>query len=182
MKINLFTIILIFFIAFPIYGEMEKTAIPCENKICFYWWPILPKIDGWHQDKEFCYKFKANTQAPDNFTFGNAETVIYAKALYKPRIPETKTLEGLISNDIKEFNTHEPNLIITKVESLVTSDGKVLVTYTFFPEEKGNWEKVAYGEEGEYYLIFTLSSRSKAGFNSNLSVFKKFIENYKENP
>jgi len=35
-------------------AEMVKTAVPdCKtNQICFYWWPKLPELVGWHSDEE----------------------------------------------------------------------------------------------------------------------------------
>jgi len=44
------------------------------------------------------------------------------------------------------------------------------------------WEKVSYGEEGEFYLIFTLSSRSEQGFKAALKDYELFISRYKETP
>jgi hypothetical protein len=121
-----------------------------------------------------------NVQVPDGFTFSNAETVIYAKASYKPRIPETTSLEIFINNDKADFLKDDPTIAITKVPGLKTSDGKALETYTFFPKVKGNWEEVSYGEEVDFYLIFTISSRSHAGFLATLPVYEQYIARYKE--
>jgi hypothetical protein len=84
-------------------AEMEKTALSCETGMCLRWWPKLPHIEGWHQDREQSYNYRANALAPDGFTFADAETVMYATALFKPRIPETRSLEMLIANDKSSF-------------------------------------------------------------------------------
>ncbi len=166
-----------------LHAEIEKYAIPDEKcgKICFYWWPKLPTVEGWHHDKQQSYAFSANAQAPNGFTFANAETVIYAKALFKPRMPETKTLEKLIINDHNRFKT-ETDVIIKKSKSFITSDKNNLISYTFSPKVKGNWEHVSYGEEGEFFLIFTISSRSKSGLEKAMKTYEEYISRYNEKP
>ncbi len=163
-------------------AEIEKVAVPCEKGICLYWWPKLVAVEGWHHDWDHSYHYSVNAQAPDGYTFANAESVIYAKALYKPRIPKTTSLEMLIKGDKERFVSRDPNLVVSEVGPLVTGDGQILKSLTFFPKENGNWEQVSYGEEGEFYLIFTLSSRTKEGFTRTLNAYKKFISQYKEKP
>jgi hypothetical protein len=178
--INLIVILLVFSVSAN--AEIEKIAMPCEQKLCFYWWPELPNVQGWHQDREHSYMYGANTQAPDGFTFGNAEAVVYAKALYKPRIPKTDSLEMLIIGDKKQFLSRDPNIIVTEVDPVITGDGQILKSFTFFPKGEGNWEQVSYGEEGEFYLVFAVSSRTKDGFTKVLGAYKRFISQYKEKP
>ena len=170
-------------ISFSAKAEIYKVVIPDERcgKMCFYWWPVLPDIDGWQQDMPNSYHYSANAQAPEGESFSNAESVIYAKALYKPRIPNTKTLVQLIEEDKNDFKQNS-NSVITKLESLATSDGMALTSYQFFPRDKGNYERVSYGEEGEFYLVFTLSSRSEESYQSTMPVYKQFIEQYSEMP
>jgi len=173
-------IIALLFAAPSAQAEIEKIAIPDENGMHLYWWPKLPIVAGWHQDRDQCFKFKVNALAPDNATFANAETVMYAKAIFKPRDPEIKSLEMLIARDRSIFLEDTPGIEIQEAKSLVTADGKKFRSYTFFPKGSGNWERVTYGEEGEFFLIFTVSSRSKAGYNATESTYEKLVALYKE--
>ena len=163
-------------------AEIEKVALPCQQGFCFYWWPKLAAVEGWHHDREHSYRYSANAQAPDGYTFANAESVIYAKAFYKPRVPKTTSLEILIKEDQEQFLSRDPNITVSQVDSMVTGDGHVLKSFTFFPKEKGNWEQVSYGEEADFYLIFTVSSRTKEGFQKTLDAYEKFIKRYTEKP
>lgn len=160
--------------------EIEKVGQVCDKGICLAWWPKLDPAKAWHHDDGASWAVGANVQVPDGFTFSNAETIIYAKASYKPRIPDTTSLDILIKDDKADFLKHDPSVAITKVPSLKTKDGKALETYTFFSINMGNWEEVSYGEEGDYYLIFTISSKSRAGFLTTLPVFEQYIAHYKE--
>lgn len=175
-------ILLLFLISAPTQAEIYKTAVPSESGMKFYWWPVLPKIKGWHHERNFSLMYSSNTQAPDGFTFVNSESVIYAKAIFKPRRKNIKSLNELIESDKNEFIKNNKNLIINEVNSLTTSDGNKLKSFTFSPKVKGNWERVSYGEENDFYLIFTLSSRSKNGYSESLKDYEKFISNYKQNP
>ncbi len=164
-------------------AEIYKVAIPdgkCGT-VCFYWWPVLPAIDGWHQDMPNSYHYRANTQAPTGESFSKAESVIYAKALFKPRIPETKSISQLIENDKNDFK-QSSNPIMTQLEPLKAGDGKEFKSYQFFPRDNGNYERVSYAEEGEFFLVFTLSSRSKEGYESTMPIYLKFVEQYREKP
>jgi len=163
-------------------AEIEKLAVPCGQQICFYWWPKLAAVKGWHHDREHSFYYSANAQAPDGTTFADAESVIYAKALYKPRIPETKSLEDLIDRDKKAFLSRDPHIVYAEAEPPVTSDGRTLKSFTFFPGKAGSWEQVSYGEEDDFYLIFTVSSRTKEGFAKAAEDYRTFIRQYKKNP
>ena len=162
------------------WPEIEKVGRVCGNGICPAWWPKLEPVKGWHHEDEASFANNSNFQVPDGFTFSNAETVIYARALYKPRNPEATSLEVLIKNDRSEFLKEDSSIEIAKVPPLKTKDGKALETYRFFPKANGNWEEVSYGEEGDFYLIFTISSRSRAGFLASLPVYEQYIAQYKE--
>ena len=180
---RIFLILIFSGFSVSVFAEIYKVAIPDERcgKMCFYWWPVLPKVDGWEQDMPNSYHFSANTQAPTGESFSNAESVIYAKALFKPRIPDTKSLSQLITEDQNKFKEHS-SAIINQLESLNTSDGIELKSYQFFPNGKGNYERVSYGEEGEFYLVFTLSSRSKVGYESSMPSYLQFVGQYREKP
>lgn len=164
------------------HAEIEKIAIPAEKGFSFYWWPKLTPVDGWHQDREHSFFYSANALAPDGFTFKNAESVMYARAVFKSREPDIKSLETLIENDRMDFEANVPGISIHEVAALYSSGGQTFRSFTFFPTRTGNWERVSYGEEGEFYLIFTISSRSLSGFNAAVGAYEKLIASYNQSP
>ena len=177
-----FAFLLLIFISFSVAtrAEIEKTALMCGNEICFYWWPKLSPPKGWHQDQDMSYEIEANALIPDGLTFSNTETVMYAKALYKPRTPETKSVNQLIADDKKEFLSADPSIIVAEAGDINSADGKKFRSFTFFPKNAGNWEQVSYGEEGDFYLIFAVSSKSKKGLEQTQATYKELISRYKE--
>ena len=109
---------------------------------------------------------------------------MYARADYKPRIPEAKSLETYISNDIAGFKKSESDLIVSREQPIRFKDQIEFQVVFYSPAEgsTGNWEYVAYGEDGEYYLTFGVSSRTSAGLTAALPAFKAFIAGYRAGP
>ena len=163
-------------------AEIEKTAMTCGSKICFYWWPKVPAVKGWHQDRDKSYEMGANVLVPVGSSFTAAETVIYVKALYKPRMPDIASVEALIEDDKKRFLDSRPGMKMVELTGLATADGKVLRSFEYIPEPQGDWEQVSYGEEGDFYLVFAISSRTKMGYDKSILAYKELIKSYRERP
>jgi len=166
--------------ALPVGAEIVKSGTSCQTGICLYWWPKPPAINGWHQEIGPSQHYGANTLAPDGSAFKDAETVMYAKASYKPRASETKSIDALIAKDKHNFTKNVPDIIISEINPLITGDGQKLRSLTFFPASEGNWEQTAYGEEDDFFLIFTISSRTKSAYERSLPAFEEMIHAYKK--
>lgn len=163
----------------PANSEIEKIATPSDAGLHMTWWPKLPELGGWHHESEASIENAANILAPDGFTFSDAEAVIYAKAVYKPSVTNVINLDQMIENDVAQF-TSGGDIVATEVGALTTGDGDKMRSYTFFPKADGNWERVTFGEEGDYYLVFTINARSKAGYDQSLRDYEKLITTYKK--
>ena len=150
-------------LAAPAQAEILKFMIPSEKGLSAKWWPKVPALPGWHQDMGASEHFSLNALAPDGSTFARAEAVMLAKANYKPRQPKITTLAQLVEDDRKSTLAVLPDARITSLPDMKDADGKRLVVRAFAPgkDGKGNWEAVAYGEEGDFFVIFTLSARSQ---------------------
>jgi hypothetical protein len=161
-------------------AEIVKSAdIDCKG-ICFHWWPKLQPPQGWHQDTDMSYRDNINALAPDGHTFGDAEAVMYGNAVYKPRVPEDKSIDQFVQGDKERFASEHPKSEMKDAEPLTTADGKSLRSVIFVEKNDGYWERVSYGEEGDFYLVFTLSSRSQKGYDETMSAYEKLVESYRE--
>ncbi|MBL0211959.1 MAG: hypothetical protein IPQ13_13775 [Holophagaceae bacterium] len=163
-------------------AEIEKTGVPSDTGINLYWWPKVSSPKGFEFQAEVSRRFGAKMFVQHGATFSNSESVIYAKAIYKPRMPEIKSLSALIDHDIAEFKGRDPKLKIVRAPFLPDGDGKLLQVLSFSPSGQGNWESVAYGEEGEFYLIFTISSQTSKGHEISFPAFKAMLQGYREKP
>jgi len=97
----------------------------------------------------------------------------------KPRVPETKSLAQLIDDDISDFHQAYPGMAVTVESPVPTADHKQLKLVTFAPSAGGNWERVAYGEDAEFYLVFTVSSRTKGGLERAMPAFKAMVASHR---
>ncbi len=162
-------------------AEIEKHAIPGGPGLQLYWWPRINAVQGWHQDEPYSFHYSVKAFAPDGFTFEDAEAVMYAKASFKPRLPEVRTLDEYIVHEQKTFLEQSPDVVVREEAPLSTADGKSLPTFTFFPRSgTGNWERVCYGEEDEFFLLFAISARSAEGLQEAAAVYERFIAGYRE--
>ena len=164
------------------HGEIERLAVPGETGLAFYWWPKVVPPTGWHHDHEASLQNNTNALAPDGSTFSDAKAVMYAEALYKLRMPETKTVAALIDDDKQTFLAKDPSLVVSEAPTLQTADGQRLRTFSYFPKDKGNWERVAYGEEGDFFVVFALSSRSLEPYKLAEPAFEELVTHYSSGP
>ena len=163
----------------PGHAEIEKIATVCDKGICPHWWPKLTPPAGWTHDREHSYLYNINALAPDGKSFANSETVMYANAIYKPRVPDSATLAAFIEGDHEAFKEKSPGLEIKVDKDLSTKDGTSVKTWRMEPRTDGQWERAAYFEEDEYYMVFIISSRTADGLDRSMPYFEAAVENAK---
>lgn len=182
MKRLLFSLGLSIFLATPAFGDVEKIAQICEENICFRWWPRVEPPDGWKHERGQSLHYNFNALAPVESDFATAEAVMYANAIYRPRVPNEKTLNAFIDSDIQKFKTDNPKLSIAELPALKTADGKIAKLFILKPSTQGQWERVAYFEEGEYYMVFVASSRTESGLLRVAVAHEMLVSRYREKP
>ncbi len=168
--------------AAPGLAEIERIAAPTDGGFQFYWWPKLVAADGWHHDPEVSRRTQSNMLLPDGASFSDAETVIYARAIYRKAEDQHESLDELIHHDMAKFRSRDPEMKISEAEAVTLADGSELVSYEFVPDKGMNWERVAYGEDGDFFLIFVLSSRSERGYAESTGAFEQIVSSYTREP
>jgi len=164
--------------ATPLTAEIYKRAVPTEHGIEFCWWPVLKPVPGWAHDEDASRANGVNAFVPIGYSFSDAPAVIYARALYKPRIPETKSLAQLISDDRAEFQANFPGVEVKELAPIAVGAGSKFRYFSFIPKQQGSFELVVYADDPEFYLIFTLSGKTSADLVKARSAFEKMVSNY----
>jgi len=151
-------------------AEMLQFAGPDGTKS----WPKLPDIADWHQDQELSMKLAANFLVPDGADPATSDVTIQARGY--PRSGDTASLSQLMDKD----QAAAPGAQITKRPDVYDKDSTPFTLVTFAPAagQAGDWKAVAYSEEGEYLLAFTLIAHSKAAYDKNLPVFTGLVQKY----
>jgi len=164
------------------HAEIFKLAVPSDDGISLVWWPIVTTPPGWTHDEEASRYFAVNMLIPRGTSFADAPVVMYAKASYKPRTPDTHTVAELIQQDITEHKANVSGVVATALQPIRSGDGKALPYYRFSPPGDGAFELVAYGEEGDYFLLFVVSAQSEAALTEASRKFETMISRYSERP
>lgn len=154
----------------PAAAEMLQFATPDGIKS----WPKLADIPEWHQDMESSLKLGANSLIPDGVDPASAEVTIQARGF--PRGGGVISVSQMVESD----RAGAPNgTEVKQLTDVADKDGVPFNLYSFAPPGgKGSWKAIAYSEEGDHLLAFTLSARSKAAYESNLPVFVTLIQKY----
>ena len=73
-----------------------------------------------------------------------------------------------------------PTTEVTKRPDLYDKDSTPFTVVEYAPAtgQAADWKAVAYSEEGEYLLAFSLDAKSKAAYERNLPVFTALIQRY----
>ena len=156
--------------ALPAHAEMLQFSTPDGTKS----WPKLPDIADWHQDQEMSMKLAANFLVPDGADPATSEVTIQARGY--PRSGDTGSLSQLMDKD----RAAAPAAGVTKRPDLYDKDSTPFNMVTFAPAtgQAGDWKAIAYSEEGDTLLAFTLDAKSKAAFDKNFPVFTALIQKY----
>ena len=168
--------------ATPAIAEIERIATTDTGNLSMRSWPKVTPPKGWKHDRPHSVSYGINALAPQRGNFGSARTVMYAKAIPKARERELKSVEMLMERDKRKAVANNPGVSVAAGPPLKTADGKTLASITYAPKGEGNWERVAYGEEGDYYVLFALSSRTRAGYDGAMKSFEALVGSYKEKP
>jgi hypothetical protein len=154
----------------PAAAEMLQFATPDGVKS----WPKLADIPEWHQDMESSLKLGANSLIPDGVDPANAEVTIQARGF--PRSGGATSVSQMVESDRAAAPSGTE---IKQLSDVADKDGVAFKLYSFAPANgQGGWKAIAYSEEGDHLLAFTLNARSKTAFESNLPVFVTLIQKY----
>jgi hypothetical protein len=153
----------------PAWAEMLQFATADGTKS----WPKLPDIPDWHQDQESSMRLAANSLIPDGVDPTTAEMVIQARGFPRRGNGDITTLSQLIDSDRAGA---EPGTEVKKLADVADKDGTPFNLYAFASAK--SWKAIAYSEEGDYLLAFTLSARSQAAYDKGLPIFTGLIRKY----
>ena len=176
-------LLFLLFLSTASHAELYELKYPSKSKFLKNIWVPVLNINGWHQDKEHTLWLHSNIHVPDGSTYINSPIKIFANAVNKKRHPKFKSLTDFIDNYyIAGFGELERNVKPKKEKNIYTADGKELISYSISSLTDLPWERVSYGEEGDYFTIFTLSGRTEDAYKSALPIYLKSLEEYSATP
>lgn len=183
-------LVFLLFVSAASSAELYELVYPSESRFLKNIWVPVLEIDGWHQDEQHTLMLHSNIHVPDGVNYLNTNSFIHANAISKKSHPELKSISNLIDIYYEKFMPIAINAEVKEVGSIDTADGKKLLSYTVFPmpassvahTKDGLWQRVSYGEEGDFYIVFTLVGRTEAAYKSALPTYLQSLSKYSEKP
>ena len=135
-------------------------------------------LAGWTRDDDASQRFGVTVLVSANSSIATTPAVMYRKQIDKQRLLDGLSLAQLIADDRSEFEINAPDIVVEEVAPLRDSKGSRVTCIAYSPADAGNWERVAYVEDGDFYLVFTVSASSEASLKNALPAFGKLVGSY----
>jgi hypothetical protein len=182
MKIFQAIVFLAVLMLLPVQGicEVEGRAA-LDDKIGgirLYHQPKVAIPAGWQVDEAAGQENECLVLIRKDEDINKPKTMIYAMARRKDT--QKAPLASFVKGDIENFKKNNRNGLVKEVVPLHSAKG-TLLTYNFtYKYESNNFvQTVAYAEEGDYFLTFTLTGKSASAHQKGLPDFKRVLESYK---
>lgn len=161
------------------FAEVEMINEPGDRPHP-HWWARLTAPAGWQQDEGASLHYDVRAFVPTGGKFDGAPVVMYTKTVLKQIDPKIKTLDAFIQKDHLALRGTATSLAIDKAPPLPAAKGEPLPSFLLHPiTGEGAWDRVAYAEEGNFWLIFTLSAHDKKDYESALPAFEALMKSYR---
>ncbi len=165
-----------------VQARIVKIAVPKEKRTerdtLFHWWPELPAINWWRQEREASIASGSNVFVPLGADVTRAEALITARAVEK---------RLTLCFNLGEFIFYQKRLLLeeddkaiefVKSSTVTTGDGKKLLGFIVIHKKTGAVEHLLYGEEGNFYTIFSLKARDRKAYLHALQSYKDLLGRY----
>lgn len=156
-----------------------------DESDCTYLRPKLQELKGWHIDEAESALNLGNVLVPDGSTAKTAKVSITVRARAKDRLEaRANNVAEYMKVDAETMEQMWPGTIAADAPALKSGDGKMLPARTYAPVAGNqNWfDLKAYDQDGDQFLEFTLSGKTKADLDSGVNDFKRLVASFKVKP
>ena len=159
------------------HAGLEPVLGTCGASPCLWQEPAVTAPKGWVLKDPASRRYHARAFAPAGSNFENATAVMYAKAV--PKQGQPATLDGFVSQDVASFRAQNARLQVKTGLSFADGDGRRLKAVQLLPGSGGGqWETIAYGEDGDFYLVFALSATGVVEQQAAEPAFAQMVASY----
>jgi hypothetical protein len=165
-------------VVLPAQAGLEPVVGECDGTTCLWHEPAVHAPKGWEFKEVASSHYHARAFAPAGSNFANATAVMYAKAV--PKEGQPATLAGFMAQDIASYRGKDAKLKVTTGLAYPDGDGHPLQAVQIIPGAGSGmqWQTVAYGEEGAFYLVFALSASGIAEHDAAVAAFRQMLASY----
>jgi hypothetical protein len=168
MKLKWAWALVVFWGAMPLQAEM----INGDGYSFFLSAPL-----GWVLDRHLAAEAEADVALyPQGTTYQNAASVLTLNATFRGE--DFKDLKGLMRQDEEDTRQQNPKLSVRKGPVLQTRLQKPASLFFYLGLKGGGCKAVAYLEEKDRVMIFTLSSSNEQILYEDLPALQETVESY----
>jgi hypothetical protein len=145
-----------------------------EKVTVSYWYPEITHPEGWvHSKKESAYS--------STYTLiknSDESVTISAVARERSDTPGLYTLKMYVDAYVSHFAQPDVGSEVRESESIKTSNGSSMRSIYFRDRKTNNFSLEAFGEEGDYYVMFSIESRDELLIERYKKDFIRTVESY----
>ncbi len=150
-------------------GQLEGSGIPYGDEIG----ALVHAPKGWIFDNQSGVSQGLHcVMYPQGFSWRTAREVIYVSI---GKLKTGESLADFVAKDAEDFRTKSPAIEIVALEPISLVTGEVAEVRRFTGDQFGNHECVAYAQLGDSVASFSLSCRSKDGYEKSVGPFKDMV-------
>ena len=165
----------------PASAETEGFAYQCDGALCFWRRPIVDAPAGWVKDEQASHYFKFNAIARQGEVFTEADAVMLVQSIYRRNA--APTLAEHMNESRTKYLDQNRSAKVVAGKPVTNADGKRLETLVYAPAgTEDDWQTIAFDEEGDYYLVFALIARTRAGHDKSLPALVELVRGYSKTP
>lgn len=153
-------------------AEVEKVEMKCEKGPCVKWFPKVTPPRAWHYDEDESAEQGVKVFAPDDM---HSDMRIYTYAIQKADKPALHTLDDVIAHEKENYKEGR----VMEGKPLSTLDGKKLRTFLYATKDEIRWDQASYGEEGQFYVVFAITTTGLYELNRYVNDYNSFVGSYR---
>jgi hypothetical protein len=138
---------------------------------------VVKAPEGWVLDgKSGASQGLAAVSYPEGSSWKDGAAVMYVNTACRCG---AKSLEEFVEGDVKRFREGAPGLKVSDGPALKLEGGQKVLVKRFSGDENGNVESVAYVDEGDEFLLFVLTARTRKDFDASAEAFDRMVSSYR---
>lgn len=158
-------------------AEVESIATPDPECHCIRFWhrPKVVVPSGWSIDDEAGTYHQITALAPGNASFDDSRVVMYARAIRKSDLHTNLRSFAQAASDTQR-QADATKKIISR-GSLKRADLTEFLLFEVTPRSspQANFDYIAYGEEGEFWIAYVLSAQDIKTREKFAQTFRSFV-------
>lgn len=154
------------------HAEIEKVEMKCEKGPCFKWFPRVAPPRAWHYEEDESVEQGVKVFAPDDM---HSDMRMYTYAIQKADKPALHTLDDVIAHEKENYKEGRA----MEGKPLSTLDGKKLRTFLYATKDEIRWDQATYGEEGQFYVVFAITTTGLYELNRYVNDYSSFVGSYR---